>query len=345
MWRVKLIVILAGLLPVTACGGPSSTASTSPGTVGSLKIALFGRSLTNYVPYQVAVKLGYFSAQGLDVTLLEPQSSAEGVQAVVTGAAQLAFGAPTDPFKVQQNGADARVVMATTSAPLNSIVVQPDMSVKRGDVGALKGKTIGVPGLGGGGDINLRYWLKSGGVDPVKDVKIVNVGGGGQGLIAAMQSRQVDAILSYQPFTSVIVNQLHAGKFLMNPVEGDGPALMQPGHIPWSLVWGSEAYIQSHVSVVRAFVKGMSQALNTIRNDPAKALGPTADVFPNLDQNQVLMPMLKDLAKVADSAFPSSAMEAVNTWLHALGVLSVDQSLSYSQYVDSRFSADWTKPA
>jgi NitT/TauT family transport system substrate-binding protein len=345
MWRAKFIVILAGSLVLIACGGASSNPSTTPGTVGSIRVALFGRSLTNYVPFQVAVKLGYFSAQGLDVTLLEPQSSAEGVQAVVTGAAQLAFGAPSDPFKVQQNGGDARVVMATTSAPLNSIVVQPDMTVRRGDVAALKGKTIGVPGLGGGGDVNLRYWLKSGGIDPVKDVKIVNVGGGGQGLIAAMQSRQVDAILSYQPFTSVIVNQLHVGKFLLNPVDGDGPALMQPGHIPWSVVWGSEAYIQGHVNAVRAFVKGMSQALLTIRNDPAKALGPTAEVFPTLDQNQVLTPMLKDLAKVADSAFPSSGMEAVNTWLHALGVLPPDQSLSYSQYVDSRFSSDWTKPA
>lgn len=341
----KLVALVAALAAVVACGGAPSNHSGGTQNVGSLKIALFGRSLTNYVPYQVAVKLGYFKRLGLDVALIEPQSSAEGVQAVVTGAAQLAFGAPTDPFKVQQNGADARVVMATTSAPLNSILVQPDMNIKRGDVTVLKGKTIGVPGLGGGGDINLRYWLKSGGLDPAKDVKIVNVGGGGQGLIAAMQSHQVDAILSYQPFTAVLVNQLHAGKFLVNPVDGDGPKLMQPGHIPWSLVWGSDAYIKGNAKTVGAFVKGVSEALKTIRDDPSTALDATASLYPDLDKNQVLLPMLKDLAKVADSSFPATSMDAVNTWLHALGVLPAAQTLTYEQYVDSQFSSSWTKAA
>jgi len=206
-----------------------------------------------------------------------------------------------------------------------------------------RGKTIGVPGLGGGGDINLRYWLKAGGLDPAKDVKIVNVGGGGQGLIAAMQGRQVDAMLSYQPYTSVLIDQLHAGKFLLNPLDGDGPILMQPGHIPWSVVWGSQAYIKGHANTMRAFVKGMGQALKTIRDDPVKALEPTASLFPELDQNQVLLPMLKDLAKVADSSFPATSMDAVNTWLRALGVLAEGKSVAYEQYVDNQFSSDWTK--
>lgn len=341
------VMVCAGCLAIAAvaCGGSSpSSSSTIAKSVGTMQVADFGSSV-DAIALQLAQSLNYFADQGLNVTIIKTQSSAQTDQAVLTGAADLGLVSITDPAKVTQNGVDAKVVMSGTTGPLNSIVVQADMNVKRGDVTVLRGKTIGVPGLGGGGDLNLRYWLKSGGLDPVKDVHIVNVGGGGQGLIAAMQTRKVDAILSFEPFTSVLVNQLKVGKYLLNPVDGDGPALMHPGHLPWNAVFGLNSYISSHAAQVHAFVRAMSKAIMLERTDPAKTLPGMVELYPTLDQNQVLVPMSKQAAKVVDSSFPASDMDDVNTWLHEIGVLPTDKTYTYQQFVASQFAPDWTKAA
>jgi len=314
-----------------------------PKPLGQLKIAFFGQSITNYFPHTVAERLGYFRAEGLEVSLIQVGSTAESNAAIISGSVDLAYSTPEQVLKVRRAGINAKAIMATSSGPLNSIVVRTDVPAIRGRISDLKGLTLGVPGLGGGGDLNLRQWLRAGGLDPERDVRIVNVGGGGQGLIAALQAKRVDGILSFQPFTSQIVNQLKIGTIVIDPLQGEGYEVFRPGRLPWNIVYGKVKFVSLRREDVIAYIKAMNHALETIRTDPEKATEVAAQVYPLFDKSQILAPAVRDLAKVANPAIPSSMMPFLIEWLRILGEIKPGENFAYTNFVFSELATYWGK--
>lgn len=349
--RRWLGVVTAVILSLLSGGHPmfpghtpaeAKQAAQAPKNLQPLAIAVFGLSITNFFPHMVAEQLGYFRLEGLDVQLILVGSSAEGNAAVVSGSAALAYSTPEQVLKVRRAGINAKAIMATTTGPLNSIVVRTDIAIERGRIADLKGLTLGVPGLGGGGDLNLRHWLRTAGLDPERDVKIVNVGGGGQGLIAALQAKRVDGILSFQPFTSQIVNQLRIGKVILDPVQGEGAELFRPGNLPWNIVYGKVLYVASHRNEVIAYIRAMNRALQTIRSDPDRATDVAASVYPLFDKSQVLVSAVRDMGRVANSAIPASMMPFLIEWFQILGVVNPGDKFDYGNFVFRELSPYWT---
>ena len=58
-----------------------------------LSIAVGGKNLFYYLPLTIAEQLGYFKAEGLDVTIVDFSGGARALQAVVGGSADVVSGA------------------------------------------------------------------------------------------------------------------------------------------------------------------------------------------------------------------------------------------------------------
>jgi len=161
------------------------------------------------IPTWVAQEQGIYEANGLDVELVPVTSGGASVSGVLSGAFTITDGAAADlTFPVIEKGEKLRGLISYTPNNYYVLIGSPDLDLPNSDqpypenLRDLKGKTIGVTGLGAFTDKLLRGLLKDAGLSE-QDVNIVPVGVG-QTAISALQGGQVDAYTAYPPLTSVM---------------------------------------------------------------------------------------------------------------------------------------------
>jgi NitT/TauT family transport system substrate-binding protein len=69
-----------------------------------LTIAVGGKNLFYYLPLTIAEQLGYFKAEGLDVTIVDFAGGSRALQAVVGGSADVVSGAFEHTINMQFKG-------------------------------------------------------------------------------------------------------------------------------------------------------------------------------------------------------------------------------------------------
>ena len=162
--RIRLAAILA-VFAVLAFR------ADSPGQE-RLKIAYSSADASNVVWF-TALDAGIYRKHGLDVELIFIQSSTMSVSTLVSGDIQVAN---------SSGGAVANAVVAGASLVMTAcyintlpyeLIVQE--SVKSAE--DLRGKSVGISRVGSASDVAARALIKGLGLEPVKDVPILQVGG------------------------------------------------------------------------------------------------------------------------------------------------------------------------
>src|SRR5262245_46444779 len=146
----------------------------------------------------LAQEQGFFKKRGIDVEFIPTNSSGNNPPALVSGSVEVA--GPTIPTVLQANDAGLDIVIFAGGAvyPLTGdiLVARPGSGIEK--PADLKGKTVGVPGLGALLHFMLRRSLKQNGVDP-NSVRYVEVGFAQAA--DALKSGSIDAYPSQAPFT------------------------------------------------------------------------------------------------------------------------------------------------
>lgn len=130
----------------------------------------------------VAKDAGIFRKHGLDVDLIYIGSATKAVSATIGGDTPITQGAGTGSVLARLSGADTVWVASILDTTNQSLVVLPAI---RGPQD-LRNKTLGVTRFGSLSDFGVRKYLQSVGMDPERDVKILQMGGLPETL-AAMQ--------------------------------------------------------------------------------------------------------------------------------------------------------------
>ncbi|HVV93878.1 MAG TPA: ABC transporter substrate-binding protein [Hyphomicrobiales bacterium] len=188
---------------LAAAVAAASTAMAGGASAQPLKqIKLMYTAVSGFTSAYVAQEEGFFKKHGLDVSFVLTPSSGNNPPALVSGSVQIA--GPTMPTLLEANDAGLDLVVISGGAvyPLEA-----DILVARYGSGIkspkdLKGKTVGVPGLGALLDFMLRRNLKANGVDP-STVKFVEVGF--VQAADALKSGRIDAYPAEAPFTARIL--------------------------------------------------------------------------------------------------------------------------------------------
>jgi len=176
------------------------------------KLKMMYTPVSGFTAGYVAQDQGFFKKRGIDVEFIPTASSGNNPPALVSGSVQIA--GPTLPTLLQANdsGLDLVVIASGAVYPLEA-----DILVARQGSGIktptdIKGKTVGVPGLGALLHFMLIRNLKVNGVDP-KTVRFVEVGF--PQAADALKSGQIDAYPAQAPFTARIL-QSGAGYEVQN---------------------------------------------------------------------------------------------------------------------------------
>jgi NitT/TauT family transport system substrate-binding protein len=143
----------------------------------------------------IAKEAKYFEKEGLSLEYVRVGGSTRIVAALLGGSAQIIHAGEPAVIPAVQRGADVVIIAAFCNAAQHRLIVRPEIK----DVKDLKGKPVGITTFGSTSDYILRFALQKYGLDPNKDVSIMQTGGQPEGL-AAMQAGKIFAQRMGFPF-------------------------------------------------------------------------------------------------------------------------------------------------
>ncbi len=165
-------------------------------------IAVGGKAALYYLPLTVADQLGYFAAEGLEVQISDHADSAQALQSVARGAADVVSGAYEHTIKLQARGLNFQAFVLQGRAPQITLGVSTRSLPQFRSLADLKGRRIGITGPGSSTSLMTRLVLSRVGLQ-AGDVSLVGVGTSA-GALAAWRSGQVDAICNVDPVMTML---------------------------------------------------------------------------------------------------------------------------------------------
>jgi NitT/TauT family transport system substrate-binding protein len=209
------------------------------------------------MPFQIALKRGYFAANNVAVTFETGHGGADVAQQVGAGNANLGGGLGETSMIVRPNGLPVRAVAQLGSHPLFQLVTRKESNVQ--SLSDLRGKKLGVIGYQDTGYYTLLAVLATSGLKRA-DLEIQAVGPAG--VTQLMIAKSLDGIMATPEWADTIET---AGVPLdYFSVEKIFPAMAQA-------ILTSDKLIKEHPEVVGGFVKSVIQALRDCMADPAAA--------------------------------------------------------------------------
>jgi NitT/TauT family transport system substrate-binding protein len=148
------------------------SAASVGGAQEHVKIAYSSADASNAIWY-IALDAGLYKKHGLDVELVFIQSSTTSVSSVVAGDIQVANTSGGAVASAIVGGAS----LVMTACYINTLPYELVVHESLKSAEDLKGKSIGISRVGSASDVAARVLVKGLGLEPVKDVPIIQVGG------------------------------------------------------------------------------------------------------------------------------------------------------------------------
>jgi NitT/TauT family transport system substrate-binding protein len=145
------------------------------------------------IGFYIAKDAKIFEKHGLNVDPVYVAGGSRMAQAIIAGEFPLAL-AGGNIVNVNLSGGDIVIIGGVVNVPSFYLFVQS--SIKRNE--DLKGKALGITRYGASTDVSLRAYLKKYGLEPDRDVKILQMGGQPE-IVAGMQAGVVQGGILTSP--------------------------------------------------------------------------------------------------------------------------------------------------
>ena len=270
-WRTLSAAMAAVVL--AACGGTSSSNTGTQQTV-SLKIMVGGLNKQIYLPNMLASRLGYFTEQHLDVTLIDEGTGQASEDEVVAGNVEAGSGAYVHPMVLNSQGKKIETICQFGIAPGEAEVVDARLTNVT-SAKDLAGKSLGVTEVGSGTWVLTQAILGSAGVDP-SNAHYLGVGAGDT-FIAAIQQQKIAAGMTTFPTISRLVNS-GKGKILVSLLTPADTRAALGGDYPFIGVFAKNDWVNSNKDVTQRLVNAYVKTLKYIHSHTAVQI---ADQMPS----------------------------------------------------------------
>ena len=184
-WSVLLALTLVLALIGAACAEEEE--------LRDVNLALSTTSGFGY-GYWIAVGLGYYEDEGLNVSLQGTGGSADVAQILAANNAEAGMGVPGAMLPAIEAGAGLYPFFTYAYGEVFDVVVPVGSPIT--DIAGLDGLRIGISELAGGEVPLVRALLVEAGLDPDNDVEIIEVGTNAPSVRAALDNNRIDAYSS-----------------------------------------------------------------------------------------------------------------------------------------------------
>lgn len=210
-----------------------------------------------YAPMYVAFEEGYFEDEGLKVNLVNGLGADKTMTALLAGECEIGFmGAEASIYVYNQGAEDYVVNFAQLTQRAGNFLVSRDLN-EDFKWENLKGKTVLGGRKGGMPQMVFEYILKNKGMDPQKDLNIIqNID---FGLTSqAFASGQGDYTIEFEPAATAL------------ELEGVGKVVaslgVESGKVPYTSFSARKSYIEKHPDVIQKFTNAIQRGMDYVQS-------------------------------------------------------------------------------
>ncbi len=284
-----------------------------------------------YAPMYVAIEKGYFKEEGIDLSLVNGLGADKTMTAVLSGDADIGFmGSEASIYVYNQGKEDYIVNFAQLTQRAGNFLVGREKQDKF-DWNSLKGKTIIGGREGGMPQMVLEFILKEKGINPDKDVKIIqNIDFGLTG--EAFASGTGDYTVEFEPAAYKLEKE---GKGFVVASLG-----VESGMVPYTAYSAKKSYLEKNPKIIQSFTNAIQKGLDYVGShdsaDIAKVIQPQ---FKETDMDALVSIVERYRSQntwKGDTVFKQESFDLLQSILDKAGQL--DKKADYNLLVTTEYS-------
>jgi NitT/TauT family transport system substrate-binding protein len=206
-----------------------------------------------FLPVYLGIEQGLFKQEGLEVELATFGGGSDLIKGVVSGSIDIGYSG----LASLNLGIDAGQKMKVFYAGNNPVEFYWDAVPKIKSLADAKGARIGITKYGSSTDFMTRYALKAKGLDPVKDVQIVQAGSA-PARMAALEKRQLD-ISIFASLDHFIAAEKGYNLILRHKDLAE--------EFPMQDYYAMEKFIKENPNTIKAFLRGHVKAVRLAKKN------------------------------------------------------------------------------
>src|SRR4030095_12843780 len=222
-------------------------------------------------PVLVGNDRGFFQKEGLIVEPIRINSAPTTYQALISGDVHAAVGAPTGLLPSYAQGADV-VALGSWDNLVPYVWVTRE---KITDIRELRGKKVGVNRAGSKPWLIIHVLLQDAELDPVKELTLLQMGGGSQERVSALMRGGIDATLADALLEPIMVKR---GFFVLRG---------KPTPFMNAPIAAKRSYLAGHRYTVKKFVKALSDATRYLIDNREGTMRPLTKLLNSNDADAV----------------------------------------------------------
>lgn len=200
-----------------------------------------------------AQEAGLFRKHGVESSLIYIAGAAQVIQTMLSGEVQIAVAAPSGVVNVVLGGADLVTVAGMVNIPAFYLAVRPEIN----SIQDLKGRPVGVTRFGSSTDFTMRFLLRRAGLEPQKDVPILQMGGQPE-MAAGMESKRIFGATAVPP---ALVRMQKAGAKILIAPKSIGFRFPHVGVVV------RRSFLAGNRDTVKNFIRGYGEGIAMLTRD------------------------------------------------------------------------------
>lgn len=282
--KKKLALFLAlSLVFLSACGTATTTTTAKPTdddtkTLTTVTLNEVAHSIF-YAPQYVAIEMGYFEEEGIDLELVTGFGADKVMTAVLSGEADIGFmGSESSIYTYQEGANDVIVNFAQLTQRAGNFLVARELMTDF-DWNDLKDSNVLGGRKGGMPEMVFEYILKQKGIDPSTDLTIdqsIDFGS----TAAAFSSGKGDFTVEFEPGATTL------------ELEGEGHVVaslgVDSGYVPYTAYSAKSSYMKEHPEIIQKFTNALQKGMDYVQtHTPAEIAEIIAPQFPENDMQTI----------------------------------------------------------
>lgn len=284
-----------------------------------------------YAPMYVAFEEGYFEEEGLKVNLVNGLGADKTMTALLSGECEIGFmGAEASIYVYNQGAEDYVVNFAQLTQRAGNFLVSRDLN-ENFKWENLKGKTVLGGRKGGMPEMVFEYILKKKGLDPQKDLNIVqNID---FGLTSqAFASGQGDYTVEFEPAATGL------------ELEGVGKVVaslgVESGKVPYTSFSARKSYIKKNPDIIQKFTNAIQKGMDYVNTHKPEEIAKTiAGQFKETDEKTLVLLVTRYYNQQTwkdNLVFEKESLDLLQDILESAGEL--EKRVSYDVIVTTEFA-------
>ena len=305
-----------------------------------MKLAIPDMISNSYFPAIAAIELGMFKSEGLDVAMEMIYPVDKCYAAMRDGAVEFVGGSAHSALAAFPEFQGVKLLGAQAQGMYWFLILHKDFGARRGDIAAVKGRSIGAaPWV----EMGLRRLLQEAGIDLAGDqVKIAPVPGmQGAGVnfgvtaARAMEERKIDGFWANGMGAEVALRR-GVGTLVLDVRRGDGPKPCF--NYTMASIATTDKLIAEKPDVARAAVRALVKTQQALKKDPSLATGIGKKLFPP-SEAELIAELIRRDGPYYDPTISREFVAGMCQFCRDVGILKGQPP--YEQVVAAQFAGEW----